>query len=407
MKSKFNIPVWIVIICFLALIIKPVLSQEYYSYEKVDNIARGTTVLIGKNLEPEQVENAEEDELSGSGVIIHRDCNTKPAMGASDLEDTTTFCEYYVLTNAHVIPTEKADYGIRTADGKVYGEGTSPTISGKKYDYNRQIHRYEDKGYDLAILSFISDIQYPIAAFGNPDNIPTNKPDNILYVSGWAQPPQDSQKDIKRYRQTLTGELQKRMSLGELSGNYTLAYTVGSKTGISGGPVFNRQGELIGIHGKGSGKGIGKGRTYAIDIKQFIDLVSSIDIDKKLNFAVSLPQSLDPLAITFGKSHKNSGDNMTEEERTKFVISDILRDDPRRESVEYLADKYGCLAFYEGGAIGAGLTNVRGQFSIDLNACMNMYETLVQENVAVQREKLDKLIKQIQGLEQKLSGLNK
>jgi len=403
-KSKFNIPVWIVIVCFLALIIKPVLSQEYYSYEKVDNIARGTTVLIGKNLEPEQVENAEEDELSGSGVIIHRDCNTKVAMGAPDLEDTTTFCEYYVLTNAHVIPTEKADYGIRTADGKVYGQGINPTISGKKYDYNRQINRYEDKGYDLAILSFISDIQYPIAAFGNPDNIPTKKPDNILHVSGWAQPPKDSKKDNKRYRQTLIGELQERMSPGEIPGNYTLAYTLRTKTGISGGPVFNRQGELIGIHGKGSGKGIGEGPTYAIDIKQFIDLVSS-DIDKKQKFSVSLPQPLDPLAMTFGKSHKNSGDNMTEKERKKFVISDILRDDDRRESVEYLAKK--CLTLYEGGAIGAGLTNVRGQFSMDLNSCMNVYEGLVQENVAVQREKLDKLTKQIQGLEQKLSALNK
>jgi len=406
MKPKFNIAIWVVIICFLALIIKPVFSQESNSYEKINNIARGTTVLIGKNLEPGQVENAEEDELSGSGVIVHRDCNTKAAMAAgSGIDAKTTFCKYYVLTNAHVVPTTNADYGIRTADGKVYGEGTNPTTSGlgQKYAYNRQVYRYEDRGYDLAILSFISDIQYPIAAFGNPNNIP----DNILYVSGWAQPPKDSQKDNKRYRQTLIGELQKRMSLGEIPGNYTLAYTLRTKTGISGGPVFNSQGELIGIHGKGSGKNIGEGSTYAIDIRQFIDLVSSSDIDKKQKFSVSLPQPLDPLAITFGKSHKNSGDNMTEEERGKFVISDILRDDPRRESVEYLAEKYGCLTSYEGGAIGAGLTNVRGQFSMDLNSCMNMYETLVQENVAVQREKLDKLKEQIQGLEQKLSALNK
>lgn len=377
-------------------------QRSNFSYESIDNIARGTTVLIGKNLEPRQVENAEEDELSGSGVIIHRGCNTKGAMvGGNNPDAKTTLCEYYVLTNAHVIPTTNADYGIRTADGRVYGEGTNPTTSGlgQKYAYNRQIYRYEGKGYDLAILSFISDIQYPIAAFGDPNNIPENK----VYVSGWAQPPQDSQKDIKRYRQTLIGELQKRMSLGEISGNYTLAYTLRTKTGISGGPVFNNRGELIGIHGKGSGKSIGEGLTYAIDIKKFIDLVASSDISKKPNFSVSLPQPLDPLAMNFGKNYKNSGDNMTEEERRQFVISDILRDDPRRESVEYLADKYGCLTFYEGGAIGAGLTNVRGQFSMDLNSCMNAYERFIQANVAAQQEKMDKLKKQIQSLEQKLS----
>nr|CAO86676.1 unnamed protein product [Microcystis aeruginosa PCC 7806] len=129
--------------------------------------------MIGKNLETSKVENAEEDELSGSGVIIHRDCNTKGAMaGGSGIDAKTKFCEYYVLTNAHVIPTTNADYGIRTADGQVYGEEINPTILGKKYAYNRQIYRYEDRGYDLAILSFISDIHYPIAAFGDPNNRP-------------------------------------------------------------------------------------------------------------------------------------------------------------------------------------------------------------------------------------------
>ncbi|EAZ92645.1 putative serine protease [Crocosphaera chwakensis CCY0110] len=389
----------IVIVCIILIFVTPVMSKSDLSFQEIQTIARGTTVLIGANLEPNQVEQAQEDLSAGSGVIVHRNCNTNPAMSGMPIPNATmTICEYYVLTNAHVIADPETDYGIRTADGRVYGEEIQPTMSDQNspYQYHRQIYRYEKQGYDLALLSFVSDIQYPVAAFGNPNQL---QPKDIVYVSGWAVPPKDKP---KRIRQTITGEIRQKYALGEIPMNYTLGYTLGTKVGISGGPVFNNQGELIGIHGKGAGENledIGKDLTYAIDIQKFINLVASSDIGKQDNFSLHLPQPLDPLAMTFGRKYLESGDNMTAEERKKFVIADMLRDDPRRDSVEYLAETLGCLEYYEGGAIGAGLSSVRSQFTVDLNTCMNAFEQLIQENVAVQREKLDSLKQQIENLE--------
>ena len=68
------------------------------------------------------------------------------------------------------------------------------------------------------------------------------------FVSGWPQPPPNQ-------------PMNQRFSPGEIvtvqppdpDRGYGLFYTSATAVGMSGGPVFNNQGQVIGIHGRGEG----------------------------------------------------------------------------------------------------------------------------------------------------------
>jgi tetratricopeptide (TPR) repeat protein len=167
---------------------------------------------------------------------------------------------YYVVTAYHVVAAE-TKYSLITPDGDRYN------LDRKKISYK--------SGTDLAVVQFTSSKTYKIAKIGNSDSAPEG---STVYVAGF--PAKTSSVDSSELYRFLKGEVSANASK-PLSEGYSLVYTNPTLGGMSGGPVFNEQGEVIAIHGKaetearGSGenaKPISTGNNLGISANTFLRL---------------------------------------------------------------------------------------------------------------------------------------
>jgi S1-C subfamily serine protease len=171
--------------------------------ENVNTIAEQITVMIDGLGGDEQGK--------GSGVIVGRERNI-----------------YYVLTNRHVVEKD-GDYQVQTIDGNRY-----------VVNYN-QIQKLP--GLDLAVMQFSSNKNYRLAELGDSDKV--SRPQKI-YVFGYATPgPIYS----GRRRVYAEGKISDFLIPPSPEG-YGLVYSLdGAEPGMSGGPVLDERGRLIGING--------------------------------------------------------------------------------------------------------------------------------------------------------------
>ena len=168
------------------------------SPEQVNEIAKNTTVRI-------------HSQAPGSGVLIKRQGST-----------------YTVLTAAHVVATED-DYEVITRDGQIYPLHLS------------QIQKFS--GIDLALVTFKSDRDYTTAKLGNSNAMSEG---SKSYVAGFPM------------RTTAIDDIIYNFTSGTITANagrplrdgYSLVYSNNTLPGMSGGPVLNAEGELMGIHGR-------------------------------------------------------------------------------------------------------------------------------------------------------------
>lgn len=177
-------------------------SASALSGKQVNEIAREVTVLIRG------------EQGHGSGVIIQKSGNT-----------------YYVLTAEHVV-RKKDDFKIVTVDKQAYA-----------IDYS-QVQKIS--GVDLAIVKFTSDKNYQVAKMSTAK---TSEGQDV-YVSGWP--------NNGAVGNAAGGELIRQFTSGSISGflpkplnGYSMVYTNLTRAGMSGCPVLDTAGRLVGIHGLG------------------------------------------------------------------------------------------------------------------------------------------------------------
>ena len=166
---------------------------------EVNDIAKPITVMIGGL------------DGKGSGVIIAKNGNT-----------------YTVLTANHVV--KKAGYGVYeiiTHDGQKYPMESAQTV-GK---------------LDLALVRFTSSKNYPLAKIGDYRTV---KEGATVYNSGFPIP--SSSNNQQRNYFFIPAQITSR-GRGENLG-YDLFFSGSPRPGMSGGPILNDQGEVIGIYGK-------------------------------------------------------------------------------------------------------------------------------------------------------------
>ncbi|UJB70880.1 tetratricopeptide repeat protein [Acaryochloris sp. 'Moss Beach'] len=243
--KNFTYPT-VALIGVAAVAIAPQPAQSL-SPDQISGIAKQVTVLIdGQN--------------PGSGVIINRDGDT-----------------YTVLTAFHVVGTPD-EYDVVT-----------PTDQRYKLDY-QTVKRLP--GIDLAVLKFKSDKTYKVADLGNSTQIQEGKP---IFVAGFPQPTQAINLSIYRFTEgRLTANSSKPLADG-----YALVYNNSTRPGMSGGPVLDDQGALVGIHGRSDAQQ--QGNVYfkndtnlGIPIDTFSTMVPQIGVKLDSNLATSPPSPSNP-----------------------------------------------------------------------------------------------------------------
>jgi tetratricopeptide (TPR) repeat protein/S1-C subfamily serine protease len=226
-----------------------------YSYQQLPRLRRSVTPTgyMAKldrqaRLVTVRIENAAGN---GSGVIVARDGNT-----------------YYVLTAEHVVKSTR-DLKVTTHDQRSYQ--ISPG------DINRSV------GTDLAVIKFTSSQVYLAAELGNYSIV--NK--SLVFPGGWPAP-----KNInsQQWQWQLNPGAISSQSKGDFqtqdkysfSNGYDLIYTSVTYGGMSGGPVFNSMGRVIGIHGRAEGKGENiLGKSLGISIRTFIGLANQLGVNRQ------------------------------------------------------------------------------------------------------------------------------
>jgi WD40 repeat protein len=133
---------------------------------------------------------------------------------------------YTVLTNAHVL-NRLGSYKILAPDGQSY-----PLLPRRVFPAN----------VDLAEAEFTSDRDYQISELGDSQTVEVG---SNVYTYGWSG---ISTANNSRTPQFLPGYISNIKS-GNTYNGYDLIYTLSRVPGLSGSPLFNDRGKVIGIYG--------------------------------------------------------------------------------------------------------------------------------------------------------------
>ncbi|MDF5709079.1 MAG: trypsin-like peptidase domain-containing protein [Nostoc sp. S4] len=173
-------------------------STQKRSPEQIKQLARSITVKIlsGEN--------------RGSGILLKRNGQI-----------------YTVITNQHVLESGNP-VKIQTEDGKIY---PGNLVKGVNF-----------QGKDLALLEFRANVNYTLASLGNLSTIAVNEP---IYAAGF---PFEANPSVSGGFVFQTGQVLLVPERAFKEG-YQIGYSNEIEKGMSGGPILNRRGQVIGING--------------------------------------------------------------------------------------------------------------------------------------------------------------
>ncbi len=224
------LPIRLTVAFYLISIFGLSLTQSKGFKKRVNAIDRAT-VAITQNIEVSVPEIARQvtvrimnDPAPGSGVIIQRQGQI-----------------YTVLTNKHVVvDSEDRHYQILTCDGEMHQAKWLKFPS------------FED--IDLALIEFKSSKSYTVVTMGNSEQLTVG---DTVYASGFPNwnwidrttPESTLQWKQKAFKLT-EGKVGMILEERSLKQGYQLGYTNEIEVGMSGGPILDSQGYLIGLNGR-------------------------------------------------------------------------------------------------------------------------------------------------------------
>ena len=212
---------------------------------------------------------------SGSGVIIAKQGNV-----------------YTVLTANHVVASLAQEYSIRTHLEKSY-----TAIRIQRLPKN-------DRDIDLALIQFQSRDQYSVAPIGESERAVVG---STIYVAGYPLPVASGS---ERKLEFTAGIISSRLS--RASSGYGLRYQAVTRRGMSGGPVFDADGRVVGIHGQGDTVGTVQSQWngQVEEIKTGLNAAIPIDAFTTLR-SQTLPNGFDILSnIAISRTSRQSQPNL-------------------------------------------------------------------------------------------------
>ncbi|BAZ65830.1 MAG: tetratricopeptide repeat protein [Pelatocladus maniniholoensis HA4357-MV3] len=214
------------------------------SSQQLEKISQEITVKI--------IDNDQTPPGNGSGIIIKRSGDT-----------------YTVLTAYHVVQSGKK-YEIITPEEQSYTTNTVKQL----------------QGLDLAIVEFSSSETYNVAKIGNSDQATAS---TTVYVAGFPG------------RTAAISNPGLFFVKGQVNANgtaqrdgYNLIYDNKTAKGMSGGPVLNEQGEVVGVHGRVDDQlDVGIGTTINLALRQIPILTANTGLTAPIKKVTAAPKSDD------------------------------------------------------------------------------------------------------------------
>ena len=213
----------------------------------------------------------------GSGVIVSKEGR-----------------RYRVLTAWHVVK-----------DNKIKDEVIITTRDGKKHIWDpNSIQRI--RNLDLATFTFQSRNNYQIALIGNSTKI---KEGEEVFVGGFPSRNKNNSNRIFRFQ---FGNLRANAKIF-IEDGYQLLYSNRTVNGMSGGPLLNKKGELIGIHGRAEidkklstelNKLVATGTNKAIPISYYEEFIRGGNLDLKNDKPLTKDDYLAQASSLIGKNGK-------------------------------------------------------------------------------------------------------
>ena len=235
----------------------------------------------------------------GSGVIIAKKDNT-----------------YTVLTADHVVLNPNANYIVK--------------IKNQQHSVNSVKSLKEQTGLDLAVITFDSTEAYSTTTFGDSEyaSVGAN-----VYVSGF---PLAVDINAEREHEFTTGMV---TSVRENAPQgYAMRYQALTRRGMSGGPVFDTSGRLVGIHGQGDVTGRVKNESSSIPEPLKTGFNAAIPIDSFVDSLNTAGLSESDLIVDDGKPDKEEGE-ISLEERKKYAEGiELLQSGDAYRANEYLIE---------------------------------------------------------------------
>ena len=247
------------------------IGQGYQSTDESETITQSASELTPQQLNrrAKYITVRIDGASSGSGVIINESNNT-----------------YTVLTNWHVVK-EPGEYTIQTTDGRQH-----------QVDY-QQVQ--ELSGVDLALVQFSSEQNYQTAEVGDSDFLSEGQ---TVHLAGYPGVKTNNDRVYRFYNLSVVSLLDTPTNQG-----YSVLYEGETVAGMSGSPLIDENGQLVGIHGiyRVDDPKIRKGSSYAIPINTYKEL--AIDNQESTETV-----ALQPSSDTTKKDIKSkSTDNSPEE----------------------------------------------------------------------------------------------
>ncbi|MEM7760798.1 MAG: trypsin-like peptidase domain-containing protein, partial [Cyanobacteria bacterium P01_A01_bin.40] len=203
-------------------------------------------VQVAQALSPEEVN------LRAKQIIVRIDGASVGSGSIIEYADDV----YTVLTNWHVMKNQ-GEYTVRTIDGR------------KHQVLPASIKRLP--GLDLAILQFTSVQNYQTAELGNSSNLTEGQ---NVYFAGY---PGELRREDNRYYRFFTANLVGILPKSTENG-YSLIYSGEAFPGMSGGPVFSKDGLMIGVHGEANIHALsGATSNYAIPINSYQEAIAKLN----------------------------------------------------------------------------------------------------------------------------------
>ena len=203
-------------------------------------------VHLAQTLSPEEIN------LRAKQTIVRIDGASVGSGTLIDYSDNT----YTVLSNWHVMKNQ--------------GEYIVQTIDGRKHQIDSTSIK-QLPGIDLVIFKFNSSQNYQIAELGDSSNLSEGQ---NVYFAGY---PGELREEDNRYYRFFTANLVGILPKSTENG-YSLVYSGEAFPGMSGGPVLNNNGLMIGVHGEANIHALSGGTSnYAIPINSYSTAIASLN----------------------------------------------------------------------------------------------------------------------------------